>query len=412
MTKMNLETVNKPRILVVDDERQIHASLRLRLGKDYELTYCLEASSALKMIQNERFDLCFADIHMPHIDGFAFIEAARDIDPHLGYVLLSAFDTDENLRRTIPLHVYDFLPKPLPEKADFEGRIPEWVMLTRRLRRERELTTNALQLADDREAARLERDVEFVASETARDALLQTAGLLTTIHAQLVSAFAILESRAKTDQSLTFPALTIGEARKTAAAAMTVASGFFNSAYGNRDSSPALVNSGIRHAIGIAKRLACAEESSKDVDFTSPEDHSSIRGLSGIDFLLMLVPAISAALVAASPKTTIGIHRDYFSRLDCVPKEPRLREYLWINRRNAFGSQPCTLISLKANSAPLTRGEIENWLRGEHAPLSNITTRGLISGIQIAHGLMGIALCPGADRFCVVLALPSERMVP
>ena len=37
-----------PRILVVDDERQIHASLRLRLGDKYELACCCDAREALK----------------------------------------------------------------------------------------------------------------------------------------------------------------------------------------------------------------------------------------------------------------------------------------------------------------------------------------------------------------------------
>ncbi|MDZ4820438.1 MAG: response regulator, partial [Planctomycetota bacterium] len=116
-----------PSILIVDDERQIHASLRLRLGRNCDLVYCLDAREALEKIQHSKFDLCFADIHMPHMDGFAFIEAARERDPALGYVLLSAFDTDENLRRTIPLQVYDFISKPLPERQGFESKIQEWV---------------------------------------------------------------------------------------------------------------------------------------------------------------------------------------------------------------------------------------------------------------------------------------------
>src|SRR5262245_49387372 len=92
-----------PRILVVDDEQQIHASLRLRLGASSELVFCQNAREALGKVAQHRFDLCFADIHMPEMDGLKFIDAARKVDPQLGYVVLSAFDTDENLRRTIPL---------------------------------------------------------------------------------------------------------------------------------------------------------------------------------------------------------------------------------------------------------------------------------------------------------------------
>src|SRR5688572_17434984 len=103
------------RILVVDDEQQIHASMRLRLGNDHELVFSFGGPDALRKLSQDRFDLCFADIHMPEMDGLRFIDAARTIDPQLGYVVLSAFDTDDNLRRTIPLQVYDFISKPLPE---------------------------------------------------------------------------------------------------------------------------------------------------------------------------------------------------------------------------------------------------------------------------------------------------------
>jgi hypothetical protein len=78
-----------PRILIVDDERQIHASLRLRLGSTYDLAFCFSARDALKLLASERFDLCFADIHMPNMDGLAFIAAAGEIDPHLGFVVLA-----------------------------------------------------------------------------------------------------------------------------------------------------------------------------------------------------------------------------------------------------------------------------------------------------------------------------------
>src|SRR5690606_19444372 len=111
-----------PRILIVDDERQIHASLRLRLGKENDLICCYSASEALEKIANERFDLCFADIHMPHVNGLAFIEAAQKVDPALGFVVLSAFDSEDNLRRAIPLQVLDFLSKPLPDRTGFEAR--------------------------------------------------------------------------------------------------------------------------------------------------------------------------------------------------------------------------------------------------------------------------------------------------
>lgn len=396
-----------PCILIVDDERQIHASLRLRLGRDCDLVHCVDAREALEKIQHARFDLCFADIHMPHMDGFAFIEAARERDPALGYVLLSAFDTDENLRRTIPLQVYDFISKPLPEKAGFEARIQEWVGRTRRQRSELQLTAQAGALATDRDAARLERDIELVASETARDALLQTANLLTTIHAQLVSATTHVAVRLKTDGSLVQLHRILEEARKTTDAAMSVADGFFGSAYGSRDSSPALIHDGIHQATGIATRLTRSEEKNKVVDFTSTDTLAIASGLSGIEFLLMLVPALAAALIATSSNTTVGIRHELFLRLDGVPKDPRWRDCVWVNRRQAATSHSGALISISASASALTREEVDAWLDGKYAPFAHIAACGLVTGIQKTHGLFGIAVAPRAAQFRLILALPT-----
>src|SRR4051812_39341945 len=167
------------RILVVDDERQIHSSLRLRLGDDYNVISCTAAKAALEHLRDEKFDLCIVDIHMPVMDGLSFIREARRLDPQLGYVVLTAFDTDENLRRSIPLQVYDFLPKPLPEDEAFEVKVIEWVERTRRMRREHNLAANAQSLAMSLQDATIEREVEFVASESSREALIQAATLLT-----------------------------------------------------------------------------------------------------------------------------------------------------------------------------------------------------------------------------------------
>jgi CheY-like chemotaxis protein len=396
-----------PRILVVDDERQIHASIRLRLGGSYDIACAYDAREALEKIRHVRFDLCLVDIHMPRMDGLTFIDAAQALDPDLGFVVLSAFDSNDNLRRAIPLQVFDFLPKPFPEVAEFEGRIPAWVEMTRHRRREQKLAREAGIIAEDRDAARLERDVEMVASETARDALRQTAGLLTTVHAHLLSATTQLAARARTDSSLVHLLRGLEEARKTSDAAMIAAESFFDSSYGSRDASPALPEESIRHAIDIATRISGAAEAGKVVDFLPAAGNPPVRDLSGIEFLLMLIPALGAALAVAAPHTTAGIRTALVSRLDAVTKDPLHRDLLWLNRKRALGSHPALVITITATAAPLSVPEVEAWLGGNHAPLARITSRGLLPGIAKCRGVFGAAVAPAAARFCLVLALPT-----
>lgn len=395
-----------PKVLLVDDERQIHASLRLRIGRDYQLICCFDAGEALAKLATEQFDLCFTDVHMPNMDGLRFIEAAQQRDPSLGYVILSAFDTDANLRRSIPLPVYDFIPKPLPDRQGFEHRIPEWVDRTRSRRREHALAQQAGAIEQHLDSARLERDVEIVASETARDALHQTASLLTTIHAHLVTATTALSARARNDSTLNQLVRNLDEARKTADAAVAVTGQFFDSSYANRDSSPALVETGLRNAVTIASRIGRSEASNKRIDVAGFDDRLPVRGLSGIDFLLMLVPALGAALAHADANSTVRIEGEPVARLDSPTKDPRYRFCLWLNRRNALSSQPGIVLAVTAAAPALTRAQADAWLKGENLIHGAVSSHGLLTGIRKCKGLLGVATTPDIAHFRLVLVLP------
>lgn len=394
------------RVLVVDDEHQIHASLRLRLSSEYHVVYCLSAHDALGKLASNRFDLCIADINMPGLDGFGFIDAARIVDPQLGYVVLSAFDTDENLRRSIPLQVYDFISKPLPERHEFEARMRDWVDATRKRRREHALAHQADVIASERDSARMERDVELVASESARDCLMQTATMLSTVSAHLLQACTVIASRVKTDSSLVPLLRGLEEGRRATEAIVNLTENFLGSAYGSRDSSPALVNDGIRDAISLATRDPHVQQLKKAVHFLPLNVQLPLRGLSGIAFLLMMFPALAAALNMAPPNSTVRIRGEQYGRLDAVLKDPKLRSDMWINRRNALISHPAWLIEVSSTTAALTREQVESWLKGEYVPLNAITPRGIVDGVQKCHGLLGFSISPQSEHFRLSLALP------
>ncbi|WP_414662869.1 response regulator transcription factor [Horticoccus sp. 23ND18S-11] len=402
----NLVEMLPARILAVDDERQIHAALRLRLSREHQLVCCVSAEEALEVLSQDRFDLCLVDIHMPEMDGLVFVECARRLDPDLGFVVVSAFDSDENLRRAIPLQVLEFISKPLPERDVFDTRILLWIGETRRRRQERSLAQRATSAVSDLDTALIEREVEVVASESARDALLQISGLLTTIHAHVAAACSLATSRARIDSSVAQLLRNLEEARKTAAAAMTTAAGFFDSAYGSRDSSPAVFSEGVRRAIEIAARTNVANNANKEAEFQDLAIPVSIKGISGIDFLLMIVPVFTVAFSIAEANSTFGIQGEHCSRLDSVSRDPRFADYYWINRRNVLGSHSCVLIFVSVNAPALSRTQIEDWFKGEYEPLAFITARGVLGGIRKCRGLLGFSVAPRAEKFRMLLALP------
>ncbi len=395
-----------PCILVVDDERQIHSSLRLRLGENYRLTCVSSPREALELVRQQRFDLCVVDIHMPEMDGLSFISAARERDAELGYVVLSGYDSDENLRRAIPLQVYDFISKPLTNRESFDHRLPDWIARTRQRRQEVMLAGDNHSFVRDLELARIERDVEFTASASAREALLQTASLLTTTHALLFNAQHILENLPRTDPRLGTALRSLQEARKHAESAATVAEGYFGSAYADRESSPAVIDTCLRHAIGISQRLAKTEAKRQQIDCLELGREAVVGGLTGIDFLLMLVPALIQALELTAPDSTLQIRCHELTRLGHVVEDAHYRGYLWVNRRNALVSKPGIVLSLRSNAPAFTDESAETWLRSRTSLSLRVSSQGILHGLQKAKGLLGLAVQPRSEKFEMLMCLP------
>jgi DNA-binding NarL/FixJ family response regulator len=395
-----------PSILLVDDEEQIHSSVRLRLGDHYRLVNALNPKDALEIIEREPIDLCIVDVQMPGMNGLTFIEEARKVDPALGYVIFSGFDSDENLRRAIPLQVFEFLPKPLPDRSRFERVLPEWIERTRTRRKELALAKNTATLVRDLELARIEREVEMTASESARDALFQTAGMLTTAQALLLNAAHILEPAIKADPKLSQALRSLREARNQVDVASGITDEYFGSAYANRDSSAAIVDSCSRHAIAIAQRLAGGSSDQQAVDHRTLGREVAVAGLTGIDFLILLVPLVLQALTLATPGTTSRVQCDSLARLDEAHRGMRGHDFMWINRRNALLSSPGILLSILANADAPLEADAAAWLRGNGTDKLPIPIHGLISGVQKSKGLAGVAIRPDCQRFEILVALP------
>ena len=61
---------NKPTILLVEDEENLHEALKLNLELEgYEITSAFTGSEALQKVQSEYFDLIILDVMLPDVDG-------------------------------------------------------------------------------------------------------------------------------------------------------------------------------------------------------------------------------------------------------------------------------------------------------------------------------------------------------
>jgi DNA-binding NtrC family response regulator len=103
----------KARVLIVDDEPDMLDNCTRILGKaGYECLTLSDSTKALGLLESERPDLLLTDLRMPGVDGLGLLRQARQVDPQLPVIILTAFATIESAVEAVKEGAFDYLPKP------------------------------------------------------------------------------------------------------------------------------------------------------------------------------------------------------------------------------------------------------------------------------------------------------------
>jgi len=102
------------RILVVDDEKGIRASLsQILRDEGFEAKAVGSGEEALKLLAEERFDLILLDVWLPGRDGLEILEEIHSQYPDPGVVMISGHASVEVAVKATKLGAFDFIEKPL-----------------------------------------------------------------------------------------------------------------------------------------------------------------------------------------------------------------------------------------------------------------------------------------------------------
>lgn len=81
------------RVLVVDDEPQVRATVREALALEgYEVTEASNGAEALALLTTAQPDAIVLDLWMPVMDGWVFRRAQRATHPDIPVIVMSALD--------------------------------------------------------------------------------------------------------------------------------------------------------------------------------------------------------------------------------------------------------------------------------------------------------------------------------
>ena len=101
------------KILLVDDETAILDTLEILFrGEGYEVAVADSGAKALAALEDERPDIVLTDIRMPGAGGLEVLSEARQIDPEMAVILMTAQASLQSAVRAVNEGAYYYLQKP------------------------------------------------------------------------------------------------------------------------------------------------------------------------------------------------------------------------------------------------------------------------------------------------------------
>jgi two-component system, OmpR family, alkaline phosphatase synthesis response regulator PhoP len=102
-----------PRLLVVEDERNVALTLVERLKKEnFEVVHAFNGAEARLEIEQRKFDLALLDIGLPDQSGFEVAAFLRKAQPATAIIFLTAFSSPEHRVKGLELGAEDYVTKP------------------------------------------------------------------------------------------------------------------------------------------------------------------------------------------------------------------------------------------------------------------------------------------------------------
>ena len=138
-----------PVVLVVDDEDSVRLSLRYFLKDKYpKAQYCASSAEAMEVIRRQTVHVAILDIKMVGESGLDLLRLIKAHDPFIECMMLTAFETQENLKEALRRGACDFLHKP-PQMHTLLGAVAKAVEARRATERMKAAIARASSLESD-----------------------------------------------------------------------------------------------------------------------------------------------------------------------------------------------------------------------------------------------------------------------
>ncbi|MDL4840455.1 response regulator transcription factor [Aquibacillus rhizosphaerae] len=114
--------MNKPTILIVDDEPQMRMLLNIHLHESFHLLEATGGPEAIDIVKKEKVDVVLLDIMMPTLNGKEVCKKIRLFNKKIPIILLTALNESKDKVEGLTIGADDYVVKPF-DPEELEARI-------------------------------------------------------------------------------------------------------------------------------------------------------------------------------------------------------------------------------------------------------------------------------------------------
>jgi len=105
--------MNKPVVLIVEDEAPLVTLLRYNLEKEgFQVCEAADGEEALVQIAERKPDVVLLDVYMPGLSGVGALPTIVALAPHAKVIMISGVANEDVLKRALAFGAHDYVTKP------------------------------------------------------------------------------------------------------------------------------------------------------------------------------------------------------------------------------------------------------------------------------------------------------------
>ncbi len=114
MHRQTLNLLKNISVLVIEDDKLARTAIKQGL-KPYCKSFfdAKDGLDGLELFKEHPIDIIITDIHMPNLNGFEMIKEILKLKPEQLFIVMTSYDTDQNILNSINEGACNFLRKPL-----------------------------------------------------------------------------------------------------------------------------------------------------------------------------------------------------------------------------------------------------------------------------------------------------------